>query len=154
MAKEKTKKPRSKSSIGKELSITTGFFMVILALLYAVWNIWGVSIFHMWLAKDSAMASLNPAMKTMVSLPIIIALLWSVRQAYQGIGIVGTLILSLLIGVCIWCIVSVGWLHGDNAKTALWWGQVPLAFVIAFGMRYAKWDRMITGRVPVDDGEV
>lgn len=125
-----------------------GWFLIILATLYTIYNPLGYSLWHMWTLFDPSTLMPYNIMATLMVLVILGLVLHGTTRAMSWWGL---LVMITLVAVGLWCLHS---LIAFNIMSMLFWSwaaQPLLALIFTVGWQWPKIWRRATGTVSVDD---
>lgn len=127
-----------------------GWFCIIVATLYAVYNPTGLSAVHMW-ASGSTMDYLP--FKMLFTLFLVTVLGLVVHGTIKSLSWFGTAAMLSIIAVVIWCAHAV--VKFDLFSAAFWsWAAQPLVgAILTVGWQWPKIWRRSTGNVSVTETE-
>tara|TARA_R110000868_G_scaffold9620_1_gene47493 strand:+ start:9087 stop:9500 length:414 start_codon:yes stop_codon:yes gene_type:complete len=125
-----------------------GWYLIITAGLYAVYNPLGYSIFHMWTHRDPlALMPWNILLSMTVIFPLL-CVLWGVQRAMSVWGLAAML---LFLGACMWALLVV--VPAVGVSLMFWsWIALPLvSVVLTVGWQWPRIWRQSTGVVTMDN---
>lgn len=126
----------------------SGWFILMIILCYGIANPSGISLYGMWVAG----VSLPISVQVLITLIIAIILLMTVKQTFRSLGLIGLVVYVLIIAALLWVLSDFGFLEAA-ADTAIYWVQIPLAFLLTLGMQWPKIRLAVFGERTVDDPE-
>ncbi len=90
-------------------------------------------------------------LKGIASIALLIA--WGVflGATYKAIGMIGTVLLSVLFALGIWWFIDVGLISLDKPDTLTWLILLALIILLSVGISWSHLRRRLTGQVDVDD---
>lgn len=128
-----------------------GWFIIITALLYAVWNATGYSIYTMWANGDIGSALPPKVLLTTIVGVFIFLVAWGAWIAFKWIGF---LFMTVMIVIGLWVLNYLNWFDPTNLTVWAWITQPIIGFILAFGLSWGKTRRAATGVVATDDTEL
>jgi hypothetical protein len=123
-----------------------GWFLLILATLYAIYNPLGVCVLGLWLQGDAVALPV----KLLVTAVTLALLGLYVYGTWRAIGLVGIAVLGVLLSLVLWVLAYYGVFDPADAGLWSWMAQPLLAVVLAVGFQWSRIWRGATGQVSVD----
>lgn len=80
---------------------------------------------------------------------------WGVflSATFSSLGLIGTILTGLLLGLAIWWVIDMGWISLDRPNVLNWLILITLSLVLAAGLSWSHLRRRLTGQYDVDDVE-
>lgn len=117
-----------------------------LALVLVTFNPSGWSFYH-WLTAAPAGIS---AVKAFAGVLLLIGWLGCLRTAYVALGVVGTALLTTLLGTVVWMLIDYHVIDVAGRSTLVWIGLVIAGVVLGLGLSWSLIRSRVTGQVEVD----
>jgi hypothetical protein len=117
-----------------------------LALVLVTFNPGGWSFYH-WLT--SAPAGIT-AVKAFAGLLLLIGWLICLRTAYVALGLIGTVLLTALLGTVVWMLIDYHVIDVAARSTLVWIGLLIAGVVLGIGLSWSLIRSRVTGQVEVD----
>jgi hypothetical protein len=127
-----------------------GWFVIITALLYAVWNPPGFSIYGMWAYGGFTDVPPKLFLTAIVGMMIFLVA-WGAWIAFKWIGF-SFMAVMIIIGLLL--LNYLGVFDPTNLTIWAWIIQPIIGFSLAFGLNWGKTRRAVTGVVPTDDTDL
>ena len=87
----------------------------------------------------------------LLGIVLVIGYIIYLRATFRSIGPFGILLVAALIGALIWVLTDRGWLSLNDTTLMTWVGLVALSFILAIGLSWSIFRRVITGQADIDD---
>jgi hypothetical protein len=117
-----------------------------LTLVVVTFNPSGWSFYH-WLTSPPAGVT---AVKAFAGVLLLIGWLVCVRTAYVALGLVGTVLLTALLGTVVWMLIDYHVIDVAGRSTLVWIGLVIAGVVLGIGLSWSLIRSRVTGQVEVD----
>ena len=93
----------------------------------------------------------NLPMISLSGLLLAIGYIIYLRATLRSIGPFGILLVAAVIGAFLWVLIDNGILSLENTTMMTWIGLVALSFILAVGLSWSIFPRVITGQADIDD---
>jgi hypothetical protein len=93
----------------------------------------------------------NLPMISLSGLLLAIGYIIYLRATLRSIGPFGILLVAAVIGAFLWVLIDNGILSLENTTMMTWIGLVALSFILAVGLSWSIFRRIITGQADIDD---
>jgi hypothetical protein len=93
----------------------------------------------------------NLPMISLSGLLLAIGYIIYLRATLRSIGPFGILLVAAVIGAFLWVLIDNGILSLENTTMMTWIGLVALSFILAVGLSWSIFRRVITGQADIDD---
>jgi hypothetical protein len=117
-----------------------------LALVLVTFNPGGWSFYH-WLTAPPAGIT---AVKAFAGVLLLIGWLVCLRTAYVALGLVGTVLLTALLGTVVWMLIDYHVIDVAGRSALVWIGLVIAGVVLGIGLSWSLVRSRVTGQVEVD----
>ena len=125
-----------------------GWLLIILAVLYLVYNPLGFSVWHMW--TTDALSNLLP-LKVLITLLIVTVMGLVIHATVTSMSLMGFGVLVALIAAALWSMHALVSFSVLSLGFWAWAAQPLLALILTIGWQWPKIWRRTTGAVSVND---
>ena len=91
--------------------------------------------------------------KALIGVVLIIA--WGVflGATFKSLGMIGTVLIAVVFGLCLWLIIDAGWVSLDQSTVLNWLVLFAISGILAVGVSWSHLRRRLTGQVDIEDSD-
>lgn len=120
----------------------TGFltrWLLSIAVVFAVYNVRGHSLYHVWLTENDFQLSL----KVLSTMLILLALVVIIRATLHAINLVGLVVLTAIVATVVWVLSDYEFVTVTGEALTIYFAQIVLATALGLGMTLGKVQRQL-----------
>ena len=105
-------------------------WLLSLVTVFAIYNVRGHSLYHVWFTENSFQLSL----KVLSTMLILLALIIIVRATLRAINIVGLVVLTAIVATVVWVLSDYDFVTVTGEALTIYFAQIVLATALGLGM--------------------
>lgn len=116
-------------------------WLLSIATVFAIYNVRGHSLYHVWFSESSFLLSL----KVLATMLITLALFVIVRATIRAINLIGFLVLTAIVATTVWVLSDYEFVTVTGEQLTIYFAQVVLATALGLGMTLGRVQNRLAG---------